>query len=178
MIVLGIDPGTRFIGFGIISYQDKAFSLLHSEVKNLTGLGSTALKLGEILKTVTDLNDRFHPAEFAIETAFYGKNVQSALKIAHARGAAIAAASSCGLKVFEYSPREIKQASTGRGNASKESVQYMVKSLLGLKGEMTSLDESDALAVAICHCLKKGSQGRSGSGWSDFIKNNPDRIVQ
>ncbi len=137
-------------------------------------------RLQLIHEKVEELIKKFKPHEFAIEAPFFGKNVQSMLKLGRAQGVAIAAAISAGLPVTEYSPKKIKQSVTGNGNADKEQVWKMLRQLLSLKEEPQSYDATDALAVAVCHHFQTNSVVNSGikklKGWDEFIKNNPARV--
>jgi crossover junction endodeoxyribonuclease RuvC len=149
MKILGIDPGSRVTGFGIIEVNgDKVISLHQGVIK--TGGGEFPERLGIIFGGIRELVDKFKPDEVAVETVFVSKNAGSALKLGQARGAAICAAISLGVPVSEYSPRSVKQAIVGRGGADKVQVQHMIKVLLQLK-EMPAEDAADALAVALCH---------------------------
>jgi len=179
LIILGVDPGTIKCGYGIIE-KDKSgkYSLIDSGVINLGSISTIPDKLEIICSRLKDLIKKHRPDEFAIETAFYGKNVQSALKIGLARGAAIVAAKQQKLNVSEYSPREIKKAVTGNGAASKEQVAYMAKTILTLKNTELKLDETDALGVALCHSFRFKHEGAKSKSWKSFIANNPERILQ
>jgi crossover junction endodeoxyribonuclease RuvC len=187
MIILGVDPGTLITGFGVIEVERRKYSVLtYGVVKNL-GSYSMPLRLKKIYECLCQIIGRYHPDEFAIETAFYGKNAQSALKIGHARGVSILAAVNHEIPTTEYSPREIKKAVTGNGAASKHQVRYMVKSTLGLREAPKLLDASDALAVTLCHSSrlaehagklprKKRSEKRDHS-WTEYVRRHPERIV-
>ena len=147
--ILGIDPGSRFTGFGIIEVNgDTVTALSHGVIK--TGGGEFPQRLGIIFSGICDLIEEYAPAEVAIETVFMSKNASSALKLGQARGAAVCAAVSKDLPVSEYSPRSVKQAIVGRGSADKVQIQHMVTVLLQLK-EKPAEDAADALAVALCH---------------------------
>ncbi len=151
MIILGIDPGTLIAGYGVIQRTGNTVSLLDVGVIKNNAAVSMPLRLKKIYSVVTAVIEHYHPDEFAIETAFYSKNAQSALKIGQARGVSILAGVNYEIPVTEYSPREIKKAVTGKGAASKEQVQYMMMSLLKLKAKPKHFDSTDALAVAVCH---------------------------
>ncbi len=188
MIILGVDPGTLVTGYGVIEIRNgKAHVLAFDVVKNRSS-ASMPLRLHAIYSTLCLVIDHYHPDEFAIETAFYGKNAQSALKIGHARGVSILAAVNSEIPTSEYSPREVKKAVVGNGAASKEQVQGMVKSLLGIKQSPKLFDVTDALAVALCHLHRRGtsrttlprkrSHGKMrNNGWAEFIKKHPERVV-
>ncbi|MFH1195232.1 MAG: crossover junction endodeoxyribonuclease RuvC [bacterium] len=177
MIILGIDPGTLCTGFGIIKFtNNQLFHVASGIIKPPAKKNITAR-----LKTIYDQIDKviktYKPDEFSIETAFYGKNIQSALKIGYARGVSLLVASHNNLEPGEYSPREIKKSVVGNGAASKEQVQYMIKKLLALKSTKMKFDESDAVAVAICHAFKMNSIKKKSSTWKEFVESNPDRII-
>lgn len=181
MIILGIDPGTNYTGYGIIKQKNNDYIRLINGIIKLPSYKSLPFKLEIIYDEIVKVINRFEPDEFAIETAFYGKNVQSAMKIGYARGAAILAAVHNKIPTSEYSPREIKKSVVGRGSASKEQVYYMIKTLLELKEEKMRYDESDALAVAICHAFKitKGNTlVRRNKDWKSFIESNPERVMK
>ncbi|MCB0477298.1 MAG: crossover junction endodeoxyribonuclease RuvC [Crocinitomicaceae bacterium] len=177
-IILGIDPGTNIMGYGIIHIQGKKMSLVTLGVIKLNKLTNHADKLLRIQKKVDALIQEYKPDEMAIEAPFFGKNVQSMLKLGRAQGVAIGAALNRNLPFEEYSPRKIKQAITGNGNASKEQVASMLMNLLNFKEEPEYMDSTDGLAVAVCHHFQKGvgehNKSKSGS-WKAFIANNPDR---
>lgn len=179
-IILGIDPGTNNMGIGIIGIRKQKAEVIAMDVLDLTRLTDHHLKLKKIFETVLRNIDHFHPDELSIESAFFGKNVQSMLKLGRAQGVAIAAALYRDLPVFEYSPRKIKQSITGKGSASKEQVASMLQSILALKQLPELLDITDALAVALCHFYQKIPAGSAGSksytGWKAFISDNPGRI--
>src|SRR4030067_2941586 len=151
MIILGIDPGTIITGYGIIKQNFSACRRIASGSIKLPKKENLPQKLEIIYDGLDKLIKTYKPDEFAIETAFYGRNVQTAMKIGYARGAAILAAAHCKVPMSEYSPREIKKSVVGKGAASKEQVSYMIKTLLSVKEKKMRFDESDALAVALCH---------------------------
>ncbi|MFC1822540.1 crossover junction endodeoxyribonuclease RuvC [Thermodesulfobacteriota bacterium] len=150
MIVLGVDPGTLVTGYGLV--EKKSGKLTCIQFGHISSSGKTPLyeRIFKIFSSMVDIMTRYKPHELAIEDMFFAKNVKSALKIGHARGAVLIAAVQCGVKIFEYTPLEIKKSVVGYGRAGKEQVQAMVKVLLQLK-EIPVLDTSDALAAAICH---------------------------
>ncbi len=178
MIILGIDPGTVVTGYGIIEFDGNQLHYRDSGVLPLGAYKSLPLKLKEIYDSIVKLILLHQPEEFSIETAFYGKNVQSALKIGYARGVALLAAANNQLKPGEYSPREIKKAVVGNGNASKEQVKFMVAKLLSIKTEGMKFDETDALAAAICHAFNMNSHSSKSTSWKNFVKNNPQRVIE
>ncbi len=150
MIVLGVDPGSRVTGYGILEKKGSKISLIHSGDIRSSGKIPFYDRIHNIFQSMVKIIDDFHPQEMAIEDMFYAKNVQSSLKLGHARGAALIAAVQCGLNIFEYTPLEIKKSVVGYGRASKEQVRSMVQMILKIKTEL-KLDTSDALATAICH---------------------------
>lgn len=179
-IILGIDPGTNNMGVGVIGITGSKLHVVAMDVLRLDKLPDHALKLKKIFETVLRNIDVYHPDELAIESQFFGKNVQSMLKLGRAQGVAIAAALHRDIPVFEYSPRKIKQAITGKGGASKEQVAGMLQRLLELKEMPEIFDITDALAVALCHHYQKipGDSGtkKNYTGWKAFISDNPGRI--
>ena len=176
-IILGIDPGTQILGYAVLQggLQPK---IIMMDVLKLTKEKDIYARLQMIHAKIIVLMETYHPAHFAIEAPFFGKNVQSMLKLGRAQGVSIAAAMRHGLDVTEYSPRKVKQAVTGNGNASKEQVALMLKSLLNLKTLPKNLDATDGLAAAVCHFYNAGkiTQGKSYSGWGAFVKQNPKKI--
>ncbi len=178
MKILGIDPGTLVTGFGIIQYEKNKLTYITS------GIIKPPMRtpMGERLKIIYDdifsLIKTFEPDEFAIETAFYGKNIQSTMKIGYARGISILAAVQNNINTAEYSPRTVKQSVVGKGAASKQQVQFMITRLLALGNEEKLFDETDALAVAVCHAFKSTEVKSSGKNWKTFVENNPDLIVR
>lgn len=178
-IIIGIDPGTNLMGYGIIAVEKKQMKLLTLGVIHLEKLENQALKLKRIFERVTSLIKEFNPDEMALEAPFFGKNVQSMLKLGRAQGVAMAAGLALEVPIVEYSPKKIKQSITGNGNASKEQVSAMLKTLLKFSEDPKYLDATDGLAAAVCHYFQSGSSvaaGKSYSGWDSFVKNNPDRI--
>jgi crossover junction endodeoxyribonuclease RuvC len=179
-IILGIDPGTLIMGYGIIEVRGNKVTMREMQVLKLSGKKDNHERLQLIHQKVAELIQTFRPHEFAIEAPFFGKNVQSMLKLGRAQGVAIAAAMSAGLPVTEYSPKKVKQSVTGNGNADKEQVWKMLQHLLSLKDAPKSYDATDALAVAMCHHLQVSSilSKTAGGfrGWDDFIKKNPRRL--
>lgn len=177
-IILGIDPGTTIMGFGVIEIiQNKAKYIAMDGIK-LNRLTDPYLKLRKIFFDTIELIDKFNPDELAIEAPFFGKNVQSMLKLGRAQGVAIAAAVSRDIPIFEYAPRKIKMAITGQGAASKEQVAYILSKTLSFNEIPKNLDATDGLAVALCHFYQDKAIKLTGGakGWSDFIKKNPGRV--
>lgn len=177
MIIFGVDPGTLITGYGIIQYKNNEVSYIKSGIINLKNLETLTEKISVIYNELSDLLKIYKPDEFAIETAFYGKNVQSAMKIGYVRGVALLAAVHSSVPSKEYSPREIKKAITGKGAAAKEQVQYMILRLLNIEKEIKRMDESDALAIAVCHAFKLKTSAHKSSTWKDFVLSNPGRII-
>jgi len=177
VIVLGLDPGTLVTGFGVVSRAGGRLTLLaRGSIRNRAGT-PMASRLQRIHDELSAVIERHRPDEFAIESAFYGKNAQSALKLGHARGAAMLAAVRRGLGSTEYSPREVKKAVTGSGTASKAQVRFMVRSILSLGNAPLGLDESDALAIAICHMHRLTGTAVKHRNWSSYVAAHPDRVV-
>lgn len=177
MIILGVDPGTIVTGFAIIKNEKNVVSLLESGIVKLPAANNLQQKLEIIYKELSMLIKKYKPNEFAIETAFYGKNVQSAMKIGYARGVSILAAAHYKIPSNEYSPREIKKSIVGTGAASKEQVSYMVKTLLNIKNTEMKFDESDACAVALCHAFRLKTPSSKKNSWKNFIDAYPERVI-
>ena len=177
-IILGIDPGTSIMGFGIIKVTGKKMTFIQMNELLLKKYKDPFTKLKLIFERTIELIDTYHPDEIAIEAPFYGKNVQSMLKLGRAQGVAMAAGLSRQIPITEYLPKKIKMASTGNGNASKEQVAKMLQSTLGLKSLPKNLDSTDGLAAAVCHFYNEGKVdvGKSYTGWSAFVKQNEDRL--
>jgi crossover junction endodeoxyribonuclease RuvC len=177
-IILGIDPGTILLGYGLLLSQKNKMELIALGVVELHKYDDAFLKLQKIFERVILLIDQFHPDELAIEAPFYGKNIQVMLKLGRAQGVAMAAALSRSLPIFEYSPRKIKQAITGNGNAAKEQVAGFLKGMLHIDPMPEKLDATDGLAVAVCHHLQNKilNTGTSFNSWKDFINKNPGRV--
>jgi crossover junction endodeoxyribonuclease RuvC len=176
-IILGIDPGTTIMGYGIIMVRDKKLELLTMGVLKLHKLSEHEDKLKRIFERTVGLIDEYHPDELAIEAPFFGKNVQSMLKLGRAQGVAMAAALSRTVPIFEYSPRKIKQSITGSGSASKEQVAQMLQTLMKFDQPPEYLDATDGLAAAVCHYFQNnpGKQEKKFTGWKAFLSENPDR---
>ena len=177
-IILGIDPGTNIMGYGLIHQKGNKISLITMGVLKLEKYSDHALKLKKIFERVLGLIEEYKPDELAVEAPFYGKNVQSMLKLGRAQGVAMAAALYKDLPIFEYSPKKIKQSITGNGNASKEQVAGMLANLVQFGKDPEFLDATDGLAAAVCHYFQEGriTIGAGYSGWKSFIKNNPERL--
>lgn len=176
-IILGIDPGTNIMGYGLIHQKGSKAELMTLGVIQLNKYTNQALKLQKIFERTLALIDEYKPDEFAIEAPFYGKNVQSMLKLGRAQGVAMASALYRSIPIFEYSPKKVKQSITGNGNASKEQVSAMLKNLLSINETQKYLDATDGLAVAVCHFFQRqtNSDGENYSGWKQFISKNPER---
>lgn len=180
-IILGVDPGTVVMGYGIIRIQGNELSLVDMGVLKQSAQSDAYVRLEKIHHKIITLIQEFKPESFAIEAPFFGKNVQSMLKLGRAQGVAIAAAIQYGLDVAEYSPKKVKQSITGNGNAGKEQVMKMMQQLLGFKERPGFLDATDALAVAVCHHFQQSnisrfSEKKNIKNWSDFIQKNPGRV--
>lgn len=177
-IILGIDPGTTVLGYGLIHVKNKKISFINFGVIHLKKLPTHPDKLKRIYDRLDGIINEFKPDEMAIEAPFFGKNVQSMLKLGRAQGVSIAAALRHNIPFEEYTPRRIKQAITGSGQASKEQVASMLQKLLEFKEIPKYLDATDGLAVALCHHYSRGvgeHNKSKSSDWGSFIKNNPDR---
>ncbi|KYG78843.1 crossover junction endodeoxyribonuclease RuvC [Roseivirga echinicomitans] len=175
-IILGIDPGTSIMGYGLILISGKKITLLQFGVIHLSKYTGHELKLKKIFERVTSIIEEFQPDEMALEAPFFGKNVQSMLKLGRAQGVAMSAALAREIPITEYAPKKIKQSVTGNGNASKEQVAAMLKTLLKIETLPKLLDGTDALAVALCHHFQGGSQQSGNKSWKSFISDNPGRV--
>jgi crossover junction endodeoxyribonuclease RuvC len=177
-IILGIDPGTNITGYGVIKASGTLPELVTLGSINLSKFGDHYLKLKHIFDRTLGLIDEYHPDELAVEAPFYGKNVQSMLKLGRAQGAAIAAALYRSVPIFEYAPRKIKMSITGQGAASKEQVASMLMNILKFKEEDIILDATDGLAAALCHFYQSAnpSGDKAYNSWKDFINKNPRRV--
>lgn len=179
-IIIGIDPGTNVMGYGILGVKGRAPAMIAMGVIQLSRFESHYLRLHRIFERVTGLVEQYLPDEMAIEAPFFGKNVQSMLKLGRAQGVAMAAALSRDVPITEYEPRKIKQAITGNGAASKEQVQEMLRRILSIDREdlLPQLDATDALGAALCHFYEsaKPEIARGPRSWKDFIARNPDRV--
>lgn len=176
MRIIGVDPGTLVTGYGVIDYDNGAMTLVDYGVIRMKSAMTLPIRLRTIHNGLLEIIERTAPDEFAIESAFYSKNVQSTLKLGHARGVAMLAAVLRDIPTSEYSPREVKMAVTGNGGSTKEQVEYMVVSMLSLKEQREPLDATDALALAICHAGRLNRPRGKGANWKQFILEHPDRI--
>ena len=185
-IILGIDPGTLVMGYGLVQQKGKELSIIRMGVLKLNKLENQALKLKTIFERMLEIVEEYKPDEMAIEAPFFGKNVQSMLKLGRAQGVAMAAALYRDIPIFEYAPRTIKQTITGNGNASKEQVSKMLQAMLRFEEMPKYFDATDALAAAVCHYLDRGkdvnyskpkhSRKSASSQWAQFVQQNPDRL--
>ena len=177
-VILGIDPGTSIMGYGLIHVKGKKMELINFGVIHLSKLEDHSDKLKRIFERTLEIIDEYHPDEFAVEAPFFEKNVQSMLKLGRAQGVSMAAALYRNIPITEYAPRKIKQSITGSGTASKEQVAAMLKSLLKIEEMPKHLDASDGLAAAVCHYFQGG--GTTGTkkygSWKSFISNNPGKV--
>lgn len=175
--ILGIDPGTNLLGFAIIEITGERIHVLEIGVIHLKEKKNPNDKLREIFLEIQEIIEKYLPQDLAIEAPFFGKNVQSMLKLGRAQGVAMAAGMTMGLNITEYPPKTVKQSVTGNGNSTKEQVSAMLCQMLKLNPEKISLDATDALSVAICHHYRAGRivTGKKSS-WGTFIKENPARI--
>lgn len=176
-IILGIDPGTTIMGYGVIDASGKQLAMLSMGVVDLRKYSDHYKKLSYIYDRTRMLIEQYHPNEIAVESPFFGKNVQSMLKLGRAQGVAIAAALSYSVPIFEYAPRKIKQSITGMGGASKEQVAGMLVRLFKIELAPSFLDATDGLAAAVCHYYQRNtvSKGKSSS-WGDYVNKNPDKV--
>ena len=177
-IILGIDPGTTIMGFGIIQVVKNQMKFVQMNELLLNKYDDHYLKLKLIFERTIELIDTYKPDELAIEAPFFGKNVQSMLKLGRAQGVAMAAGLSRQVPITEYEPKKVKMAITGNGNASKEQVAKMLQQLLNFRELPSHLDATDGLAVAVCHFFNGGKKekGKSYSSWESFVKQNESRI--
>jgi|TARA_B110000259_G_scaffold53756_1_gene63397 crossover junction endodeoxyribonuclease RuvC len=177
-IILGVDPGTIVMGYGIIKVTGSKIELLDAGVLSMKKEKDLGVRLKMIFDHMIKLIDQFLPDELAIEAQFFGENVQSMLKLGKAQGVAIAAALSRGIPFEEYAPKKIKMSITGKGTSSKEQVAGMLVHILKVKKLPEPLDATDALATAVCHYYQSNSPtgGKKYSGWDSFLKNNPGKL--
>ena len=179
-VILGIDPGTVIMGYAIVAVNGSKVELLKMDVLKLASYKDAYQRLEIIHSEICNLIQLHKPTMFAIEAPFFGKNVQSMLKLGRAQGVAIAAAMQSAIPVTEYSPRKIKQSVTGNGNATKEQVFKMLQHIIQFKEKPYFFDATDALAVALCHHYSTSSpvniNKNTVKGWKDFIAQNPDKL--
>jgi crossover junction endodeoxyribonuclease RuvC len=176
--ILGIDPGTNLLGYSIIQIQDQSPKMLTMGVISLRKFPDHQSKLKEIYLQLQEIIETYLPKFMAIEAPFFGKNVQSMLKLGRAQGVAMAAAITMGVPITEYSPKKIKMSITGNGNASKEQVAAMLNQIFSVPIKTNQLDATDALAVALCHHYQKHQLDKSNNfkDWSSFVKANPGKV--
>lgn len=179
-IILGIDPGTTIMGYGVIIQKGNKIELITLDVLKLDKFSDHPIKLKKIFETCLLLIEKHKPDAMALEAPFYGKNVQSMLKLGRAQGVAMAAGLFRSIPIFEYSPKKIKQSITGNGNASKEQVAAMLQRLLNFNELPKHLDATDGLAAAVCHYFQKDitNENQNFSGWTSFVNKNPDKIIK
>lgn len=178
-IILGVDPGTNVMGYGLIKVEGNELSLIEFSDINFKKHENHYLKLKNIFSELTIIIEKYNPDEIAIESPFFGKNVQSMLKLGRAQGVAMAAGLSREIPITEYSPKKIKMSITGNGNASKEQVAKMLQSTLNLKELPKNLDSTDGLAAAVCHFYNSNNlsaKSKGYSGWTSFVNQNTNRV--
>ena len=181
--IMGIDPGTNFMGYAIIKITGNRQKpeLVVSGVLDMDKLTDPYLKLQRIFRRTLQVIDAYHPDELAIDAQFYSKNVQSMLKLGRAQGVAIAAALQRDIPIFEYAPRKIKMSVTGSGTASKEQIALLLSKFMTIRTTSEMLDETDAIAIAYCHYLQSSNsllpEGETCKSWNDFIKKNPGKVI-
>jgi crossover junction endodeoxyribonuclease RuvC len=184
-VIIGVDPGTQVLGYGVISVKAQQITLVQYGVIHLSKYTTHELKLKKIFERLTQLIEDYLPDEMAIEDPFYGKNPQSMLKLGRAQGVAMAAALARSIPIVEYSPKKVKQSVTGSGNASKEQVAFMLEKILKMDLNKEFMDATDGIAIAICHHYHANSPASSGAtkaskskkgGWGAFVNENPTRI--
>ena len=179
-IILGVDPGTQLLGYALLKVEGNKTQVLLMDTLKLTKYKDIYERLEKIHTKISELIKLYRPTTFAIEAPFFGKNVQSMLKLGRAQGVAIAAAMQGGLLVTEYSPKKVKQSVTGNGNADKDQVWKMLQRVLNIEEKPQYFDATDALAVAMCHHYQTSNvllgKGKSMKGWDEFIAKNPARV--
>lgn len=175
-VILGLDPGTNVMGYGLIWVKKPTIKLVQFGVIHLSKYQGHELKLKKIYDRVSALIEEYGPDEVALEAPFYGKNVQSMLKLGRAQGVAMAAALAREIPITEYAPKKVKQSVTGNGNASKEQVAAMIQTLLNIKEAPRLLDATDALGVALCHHYQGGHSTPKNKSWKAFLTDNPQRL--
>ncbi len=184
-VIIGVDPGTQIMGYGVISVKGQQITLVQYGVIHLSKYTTHELKLKKIFERITQLLTEYVPDEMAIEDPFYGKNPQSMLKLGRAQGVAMAAALARDIPIVEYSPKKVKQSVTGSGNATKEQVAYMLEKILKMDLSKEFMDATDGIAIAICHHYHANSPASVSSttskkskkgGWGAFVSENPGRV--
>ncbi len=184
--ILGIDPGTNILGFSVIEIQGKSIKLIEMSVLKLGKIDDMSKRMKVLFDTISNIIDKYQPEILSIEAPFFGKNVQSMLKLGRAQGLCIAAALSKDIPFYEYSPRKIKQSITGNGASSKEQVALMLQRIIEFETMPKDLDATDALAAAVCHSYQKELEietednkkikTKKSSSWSSFVINNPEKV--
>ena len=184
--ILGIDPGTNILGFSVIEIQGKSIKLIEMSVLKLGKIDDMSKRMKVLFDTISNVIDKYQPEILSIEAPFFGKNVQSMLKLGRAQGLCIAAALSKNIPFYEYSPRKIKQSITGNGASSKEQVALMLQRIIEFETMPKDLDATDALAAAVCHSYQKELEietednkkikTKKSSSWSSFVINNPEKV--
>ncbi len=176
-VILGIDPGSNIMGYAVLAVSGQKVSLRGYGVERFTGEDEHLLKIQGVFQKTLALIEHYLPDELAIEAPFFGKNIQAMLKLGRAQGACISAALSRQIPVVEYAPKRVKQSVTGKGNATKEQVAYMMKVLLGVADDNLPLDATDACAIALCHHYSQTTlPGRASKSWGAYLKENPGRL--
>jgi crossover junction endodeoxyribonuclease RuvC len=178
MIILGVDPGTIVAGYGVIRAEGEEREPLEYGVLKLGAKRPMPERLRILYDGLDDLVAKSRPEALALESAFHGKNAQSALKIGYARGTAMTVAAKRGVEVAEYAPREIKKAVVGSGAAAKAQVAFMARTLLAISDDDLPEDATDALAVALCHAVRKDAPETTSRGWAAFVESNPERVEE
>lgn len=178
MVVFGIDPGSVNCGWGAIEFENNKYKLLEYGVIHLKKMEDDFPKRIDLLFAKLSSKIKEYKADVVcIEKVFNAKNTQSLIKLTHARAAAMLSATTNNCEVVEYSPNEVKKSVTGRGHASKEQVQYMVKTLLNIKETPELFDSTDALSIGLCYCFSRGKTKSTAKNWKDYIKDNPDKVL-
>jgi crossover junction endodeoxyribonuclease RuvC len=178
--IIGIDPGTNIMGFAVLNVENGQLRIEDLGVLKMHKLRDHQAKLKEIFLQTQEIIESYQPEVMAIESPFYGKNIQSMLKLGRAQGVAIAAALTMGLEIHEYSPKKIKQSITGNGNASKEQVSAMLNHIMKIRINSKHLDATDALATAVCHFNQSSGKtltGKRYNNWEAFISENKERLI-
>jgi crossover junction endodeoxyribonuclease RuvC len=175
-VIIGIDPGSNIMGYGVLHHKGKDLILIAYGIERFEGEEEHLMKIKKIFERVIALIEKYLPDEMAIEAPFYGKNIQSMLKLGRAQGAAISAALSREIPVVEYSPKRVKMSVTGKGNATKEQVAYMMTKMLKMSTVPETFDATDAIAIALCHFNSRNAPVKSSKSWGAFLKENPERM--
>lgn len=181
MRIIGIDPGSVITGVGVIEIKNGYYKVLNYDAIKMSSKTPMPIRLKSIYDFCLKKIKVYKPEQLAIETAFFGKNIQSTMKLGQVRGAVMVASLNSGVDVFEYSPREVKKSVTGNGSSTKQTVETYIKNILSLKVNRMLNDTSDALAIALCHHYNSDNKisykpNRKKTNWKDFIEKNPDKI--